>query len=189
MGATKSSTDEQIIALVLKGETDLFEEIVKRYQDKIFRFVYQKVLNYDDALELTQEVFLKVYNSLKKFDIKRKFSPWIYKIAQNESYNFIKKRAKNKINVIEDDVFATMAKTERDLLRDEYNKSEEDDIIRKAINKLPEKYRLVVYYFYLEEMSLKEVSEILEVSIGSIKTRLTRGRRMLKENLLTLGIT
>jgi RNA polymerase sigma-70 factor, ECF subfamily len=181
--------DEEILASVLEGNMDLFEEIVKRYQNKIFRFVYQKVLNYEDALELTQEAFLKAYNGLNKFDLKRRFSPWMYKIAQNETFNFIKKRSKEmRVALGEDDDFENMVKTEHDLVQTEYNKSEEDKRIREAINKLPEKYQLVIYYFYLEEMNLKEISDELGDSIGSIKTRLSRGRVMLKEILLDMGI-
>jgi len=189
MKKEKALTDEQIIALVIDGKVDRFEELVQRYQNKMFRFVYQKVLNSDDAMELTQEVFLKVFNSLKKFDIKRKFSPWIYKIALNETYNFIKKRSRGQLVHVEDEYVENMVKTENELLRDEYNRNEEDEVIRKTINELPEKYQGVIYYFYLEEMSLKEVSEILGIKVGSVKTRLTRGRRMLKEKLITHGIT
>ena len=100
-----------------------------------------------------------------------------------------KKRAKRKIHSIEDEAYANAIKTEKDLIEGGYDKQEEDVKIRVAINKLPDKYRRVVYFFYLEELSLKEVSEEMGISVGSVKTRLTRGRKMLKEELITLGIT
>lgn len=175
--------DEGLVALCLEGKREAFEELVKRYQRQIFSLAFRMTRNYEDAGDLTQEVFMHLFRVLNKFDGKRKFFPWMYRIATNVCYNALKKKPKDSYpldNVID----FTPRVPDRNSQPEDYSETREiQQVVHTAIADLPENYRVPIILKYLEDMSYKEIAEVMDLPITTIETRLYRGRIMLEERL------
>jgi RNA polymerase sigma-70 factor (ECF subfamily) len=136
--------------------------------------------NYHDAVDLTQEVFLHLYQVLDKFDGDRKFFPWMYRIATNVCYNALKKKPKEATsldNVIE---FVSDQDSQPE---DKYESKEIRETVHKAITELPENFRIPMVLRYLEDLSYKQISAAMDLPVSTIETRLYRGRIMLQKKL------
>lgn len=144
----------------------VFNLLVRKYQEKIYWHIRKMVIDHNDADDLTQETFLKVWQHLAEFQEKSQLYTWIYRIATNECLNFLR-RKKQKF-------FLPIANVSKELLKkletDPYVCGDEIAInLQKAILKLPEKQRLVFNMRYFDEMSYEEISEILDTSVGALK--------------------
>lgn len=178
----KVAEDNNLIRLVKSGHPEIYGEIVKRYEKKLFSYIYRLVGNREEAEDILQNVFIKAYRNIKTFDIERKFSSWIYRIAHNEAINFLKKRSKKKF-VSWEDVVASKDKME--------TKSDErspiDIWIRKesalevkgALEKLPEKYRKVLMLRYFSENSYEEIGKIIKSPVNTVGTLINRAKKKL----------
>ncbi len=152
-----------------------FDEIVELYKDRIFRMLYVKVGNMEDALDLTQDVFLKVYKALPKFRQESSIYTWIYRIALNTANSFLKKNGRFNTSSFEevgDSVRVNVAHEE-----------ELKTILRGKIEELPEHYRDVIILHYFEGFDYSEIAEILGINIGTVKSRLFRARQILSEKM------
>jgi RNA polymerase sigma-70 factor, ECF subfamily len=172
-------TDEQIVVKVRKHDKELYREIVVRYEDKLLRYI--KYLTQDEAvsLDILQDTFIKAYQNLNSFDINKKFSSWIYRIAHNEAVNKMKKRSHEIFNVdfeILGDIIPQTTSPDRD-----YEKEELVNNVRDCLQALPLKYREILTLFYLEDRSYEEISDILRISMGTVATRINRGKIRLKK--------
>lgn len=177
-------TDAQIIEKVRKGETNLFSELVLRYQNKIFAYIYKIVNQKEEAEDVVQETFIKVYKNINSFDADRKFSSWIYRISHNEAINHLKKYRKATVLSYDgSEYLLNSLKTERNLIKELIN-SEDYQVLKTALDKLPLKYKEVIILKYLEEKSYEEISQILEKPIATVGTLINRAKAQLK-NLLT----
>jgi len=180
--------DEELVERARHGNQEAFSEIVKRYQNKIYSYASRLVGNRDEAEDLTQEVFIKVYKNLYGFDIKRKFSSWIYRIAHNESVNHIKKRSYFKILSIEQNDFLknTMSSTEN--LIEEIIQKESSEKIRKLLDKISFKYKEVLVLRYFEEKSYEEMSDILRIPTNTVGTLINRAKGQLEQIVKKEGL-
>jgi RNA polymerase sigma-70 factor (ECF subfamily) len=181
-------SDEKLVEIIREKNQELFEQIVARYQNKIYSYISRLIGNREEAEDLTQEVFVKVFKNLYGFDIKRKFSSWIYRIAHNEAVNYIKKKSYFKILSIEQNEFLqnTMSTTEN--LVENIIKKENAKKIRELLGKLSFKYKEVLVLRYLEEKSYDEISDILRMPVNTVGTLINRAKGQLekivkKENL------
>ncbi|GAA4439181.1 RNA polymerase sigma factor [Ravibacter arvi] len=161
-------TDQELLTLFRAegGKTKAFNEMVKRYHQKVYWMVRKMVIDHDDSNDVTQEVFIKAWNGIDSFRGESQLYTWLYRIASNESINFLNKK-KRKLQVPLEDV-------EREL----EDKLESDPLIggdeiqlklQKALLKLPEKQRLVFNLKYFEELPYDEISEITGTSVGALK--------------------
>ena len=143
-----------------------FDALMRIYGEQIYWQIRKMVVNHDDASDLLQNTFLKAWNNLDHFRGDAKLSTWLYKIAINESINFLnKERAKNNISTDDDDSFLLNS-----IEADEYFDGDELKIeLHKAIASLPEKQRLVFNMRYFQEMKYEQISEILGTSVGALK--------------------
>ena len=143
-----------------------FDALTRTYGEQIYWQIRKMVVNHDDASDLLQNTFLKAWNNLDHFRGDAKLSTWLYKIAINESINFLnKERAKNNISTDDDDSFLLNS-----IEADEYFDGDELKIeLQKAIASLPEKQRLVFNMRYFQEMKYEQISEILGTSVGALK--------------------
>lgn len=143
-----------------------FGALMRTYGEQIYWQIRKMVVNHDDASDLLQNTFLKAWNNLDHFRGDAKLSTWLYKIAINESINFLnKERAKNNISTDDDDSFLLNS-----IEADEYFDGDELKIeLQKAIASLPEKQRLVFNMRYFQEMKYEQISEILGTSVGALK--------------------
>ena len=175
-------SDEQLVALVLDGQKPAFEILIERYQKQIFALAYRLGGDYDEARDMAQEAFLRIYQELPRFDISRRFFPWMYRVAHNTCINLLHKRPReitplDQILELPDD---------RDPSIDpdgSYEKLELNQAINSALQALPEQYRLPLVLKYLEGLGYQQISEQLELPVSTIETRLFRARGMLKKAL------
>ena len=176
------STDEILAARAQEGDLHAFGELVGRYTDKIRRYGMRYFGDADDREDHVQKVFIKAYTNLQSFDTKRRFSPWIYRIAHNEFVNVIKRRSRYKIQSLFDfdlDVLLPQGKFQESV-EDTYSKQELRESLEASMDELDRKYKdpLVLYYF--EELSYEEIANILEIPKSTVGVRLRRGRDKLK---------
>jgi len=177
-------SDESLTLSVLNGDLTAFEELVNRYKKPVFSIVYRMVGQYQEAEDITQEVFVNVYQKLYQFDRNKKFAPWIYRIATNASISALR-RKKNVINLDFDEAYGksyedynTASSSDPQLLCE---RQELRQFINEAINKLPESYRAVIILRYQMDLSNQEIAEIMEVSKENIEVRIHRARKALRQ--------
>ena len=151
-----------------------FDEIVELYKDRIFKMLFMKVGNMEDAMDLTQDVFFKVYKALASFRNESSIYTWIYKIALNTANTFLRKNGRLNQNYIED-VGENTLKTG--------NQEELKTILKTKIEELPQHYRDVIILHYFEGFDYNEIAEILDINVGTVKSRLFRARQMLSEKM------
>jgi RNA polymerase sigma-70 factor (ECF subfamily) len=174
-------TDEHIAARVQKGESELFGELIERYQGKLMRYARKFLFHEEDAADTVQDIFIKAYENIRSFDTSRRFSPWIYRIAHNEFVNALKKKqASRTVFAFDIDTLfphlaasdtADSATLERDLR----------ESLEKHLETLDPKYREPLVLYYLESMDYKEISDILRIPVSTVGVRLARARAMLQK--------
>lgn len=161
-------TDQELLAIFREGgsKTRAFNEMVKKYQQKVYWMVRKMVIDHDDSNDVTQEVFIKAWNGIDSFRGESQLYTWLYRIASNEAINFLNKK-KRRLQVSLEDM-------EREL----EDKLESDPLVggdeiqlklQKALLKLPEKQKLVFNLKYFEELPYEEISEITGTSVGALK--------------------
>ncbi|WP_425446305.1 RNA polymerase sigma factor [Dethiothermospora halolimnae] len=171
--------DKEIVNRCLDGDGDVFKELVTRHKKKIYNIAYKFTFNKEDALDITQEIFIKAYNSLEKYNPKYKFSSWILKMTTNYCLDIKKKKRVNTVELntkLKNDKTTTSAE-------DVFIHKENKKIIKDAINNLSKEYRVLIILYHNENLSYKEISETLNLPLTKVKNRLYRARNMLKENL------
>lgn len=173
---------DQIISNSIRDKNfeEAFKLIVKEYHQKVYWQIRRMVLIHEDADDVTQNVFIKIYQNLDSFKNESKFSTWIFRITYNETINFIHKNAKEN-NVSFEDYSMNVA---NDLSSDEYFTGDEiQQKLQKAIATLPEKQRLVFMMKYYEELKYEQISEILGTSVGALKASYHHAVTKIKESL------
>ncbi len=181
MEKMENKTDEDLVRLVLENKTDAFGVLANRYEKKLLRYGKRFLYNYENIEDVIQNVFIKAYINIKGFDLSKKFSPWIYRIAHNEFINIIKREKKEAFLFFDADIIFSFAGKD-DLLKD-IERREEKKEIEKYLNKLKAKYREIIVLYYFEEKDYQEISDILEIPISTVGTRLKRGRNEIKKLL------
>lgn len=172
-------SDEEIVKIAREKDKDLYAEIIKRYKAKLSHYLQKFTRNRDELDDILQVVFLKAYKNLYGFNIDKRFSPWIYRIAHNEALNQIKKN-KNQINLdsveykILDEEAHIFLKLDKDFVKKSVN---------NALSKLSNKYRDPIILFYLEGNSYEEISDILRINKNTVGVLIMRGKEKLKEYL------
>lgn len=176
--------EKELIKRILKGETDEFSYFIKEYQNEIFNLCFSIVKNRDDALDLTQEAFLLAFKNLKNFKGRSAFSTWIYRIAYNLSINFVKKRGEI-LNIIDRDEEEAEFQIEdtKSSIWEEIEKEERIRLINEGLNRLETFDRLIIELREVNNLSYEELSQILSLPIGTIKSRLFRAREKLKREI------
>jgi len=183
-------SDEQLITNYLKGDEQSLESLIKRYLRLIYGFVYRHVGNTQEAEDITQEVFLKVWRNLKKFDKQKSFKSWVFTIAKNSSLDSIKKKKPILFSEFENtngkNTFVDNLK-DLSLLPDKIvEMANAKDVINLAMKKLSVKYRLVLSLYYDDLLNFREIAEMLGEPLNTIKSRHRRGLIFLKKIFIEL---
>ena len=170
------------------GDNGAFEELVRKHERLVGTCVYSIVGNSEDVLDVSQEVFLKVYRSLKSFNGDSEFSTWLYRIAKNTALDFVRKRKTASVSldssgeegegfdVPDESISASPEKTAL--------KNEKHEILYKAIDALSDEHREIIILRDLNDYSYEEISDILKIEVGTVKSRLHRAREHLRKILL-----
>lgn len=187
--------DEELVEMAQNGDRNAFTLLVKRYQDRIYNLIYRYIGNAEDAIDLTQETFIKAFVKLGEFKGNSKFYTWLYRIAVNACIDF---RRRQRISIVHwDDMrpneFDRLDMDEPansiDVVGEDSNpeahmlKSELRQIVREAINTLPEHLRIVLILREYEDLSYEEIASIIGCRVGTVKSRLFQAREMLKRKL------
>jgi len=160
---------------------ELIDELMRTYGQEIQQLVYAYVHNETIAEDLTQEIFVKCYKSLGSFKGKSSIKTWLWRIAINHSKDYLKSWYNQRVKV-EDD-FSYIVEEQRDSIEQKIIQEDDDAELAYAVMQLPIKYREVIYLYYYEECSIKEIAKVLDVNQNTIKTRLRKGKTLLKKML------
>jgi RNA polymerase sigma factor (sigma-70 family) len=171
------------------GDLESYDELVKRYQERIYATIYHMTSNHEDANDLAQEAFIKAFHALKSFKGGSSFYTWVYRIAVNKTINFLKQR-KNKAQMSLDDLDFN-AEHDPDLValisdktpRREVNLAELQEKLNGAMQKLSEPHRLVVTLHDVQGLSHEEIAKIMDCNIGTVRSRLFYARQQLQAYL------
>ncbi len=169
-------TDQELIDLVLNGDTNAFGELVDRYQNYVFTIAIRIIMVREEAEEVAQDSFIKAFDSLASFRGESKFSTWLYRIVYHKSLDRLKKNSRSKtFEIIEDITEDKLVEIENGL---EFMLSKErTERIRECIAKLPADDAAIITLFYFEEQSVKEISQITDLTEDNIKIKLYRSRK------------
>lgn len=183
-------TDEELVAAYLKGNKQAFDEIVRRYEDRLYRLSFRMLGNHHDALDAVQEVLLKLMAALPKFQGRSRFGTWLYRLAANTCLDIRRKRGRTSAESLE----ATLEHSPSASLAilddrptdnpDEYVEQQyRENLVRAALEQLPESQRKLLVLRDLEDLSNSQVADILGIEVGALKARLHRARQALKRAL------
>lgn len=185
-------TDGELLEKAIGGKEDGFEELVRRYQRPIISYVYRMVGNYDAALDVTQEVFIKVYNSMTRYSSEYKFSTWLYKISHNAAIDYLRRQS-NHMQSLETEnangTFQIQVESKRPSPEVERQRSEWREEIASVVKCLPTGYRELIVLRHTKDLSYDEIAEITDLPLGTVKNRLFRAREMMREMFVERGIT
>ncbi len=184
--------DCDLVANAVEGVEGSFEELVRRYQRPISAYVYRMVGDYESALDLTQEIFIKVYNSLRRYRSEFKFSTWIYKIAHNSAVDHLRRCATREQSLIAgggDDEFELPIDSGRLTPEQESERQERCVEIESVVRTLPSNYRELVILRHSQDLTYEEIVDVTGLPLGTVKNRLFRAREMMRQQFLEKGIT
>lgn len=172
--------DFSLIKRFIDGEEAVFAELVKRHKDKVRNIIYLTLTNSDLVDDIAQEVFITVYKNLKNFRFESQFTTWIYRITINKCKDYLRKKNIRKIFLPIND------EEEQPVFETVNEDSDIKQIVRNAIAALPDKLRIPIVLKDLEGFSYQEIAESMECEIGTVKSRIFRGREALKKMLQPL---
>ncbi len=175
---------------MINGREDGFEELVRRYQKPITGYVFRIVGDYDLSLDVTQEVFIKVYNSLHRYSSEFKFSTWLYRIAHNAAIDHLRRNAINPQSLETENADGTYQ-----IQIESPNRSPEQDReisewrteIGQVIKLLPDAYKQLILLRHASDLSYDEIAEVTGLPLGTVKNRLFRAREMMRQIMIERG--
>ena len=169
--------DRLIIAQVVSGQKELFRLLVKRHEQAVYGMGMSFFRNAEDAMDFTQDVFLKTFRNLSRFEGRARFSTWLYKIAYNTAINNIT-RKKDYLSLAEEDSIPDNDTPERSLLRNLAREA-----VREAVTELPERFRVCVDLFFFYDRSYQEIEAITGYPVNTVKSHVFRAKKILREKL------
>ncbi|MGH9820009.1 MAG: RNA polymerase sigma factor [Pyrinomonadaceae bacterium] len=183
-------TDVELIAKAIRGREDSFEELVRRYQRPITNYVYRILNNYDASLDVTQEVFIKVYNSLRKYSSEYKFSTWLYRIAHNAAIDHVRRNSMVQQSLETenlDGAYQLQLESPNPTPEQDREISEWRTEIDAVVKCLPTAYRDLILLRHSRDLSYDEIAGITGLPLGTVKNRLFRAREMMREIFVERG--
>ena len=183
-------TDEALVRSILSGDRERFELLVERYQTRLVNYLYRMVRNLDEAHDLTQEVFIRVYQALDRYDSQYRFSTWLFRVAQNAAIDVIRKRRIQLVPLTRRTDDGSDATVDLELpdgkpsVLDNLQGRELEGSIRSAIDNLPWEYRELILLRHYGELAYEEIAEVKAMPLGTVKNKLFRARQLLKQVLL-----
>ena len=182
-----SLTDEELILAFQDGDRDAFNHIVERYKDKLTNFLYRFTYDIDAAQDLAQDTLLKVYLNKDSYKEIAKFSTWVYTIASNLAKTELRKIKRRKTYTISDlstdDREFVLHRSDEESFEDEEDTLVSGKILQKCLNILDDEFKNIIILRDIQELSYDEISKILKIPLGTVKSRINRGRFKLKDLL------
>jgi RNA polymerase sigma factor (sigma-70 family) len=184
--APEAIAEQELVRRARRGDLEAYDDLVRRYQERIYATIYHMTANHEDANDLAQDTFIKAYHALKSFKGGSSFYTWVYRIAVNKTINFLKQR-KNRSHMSLNDLDFN-AEHDPDLValvsdktpRREANLNELQEKLNEALLKLSEPHRLVVTLHDVQGLAHEEIAEIMDCNIGTVRSRLFYARQQLQ---------
>ena len=186
--------EEQLVGRARSGDIEAFEALVAEYDGRIYNMAYRMLGNPEDARDVTQDAFLKAYSSIGGFRGDASFSTWLYRIAKNVCLDVLRRRSRRTVFSLDDPMETEEGELDRQLAgelpdpEDALLDSEVRDAVKDAILRLPPHHRSIIVLRDIEDLSYEEIAEILEIGLGTVKSRLYRARSALSANLASLEL-
>ena len=188
MAKREQLDDRTLVVRILGGESELFTDLVSRYEKRVINYVYRITHRYEDAHDLAQDIFVKVYLALDRYDPKYQFSTWLFRIAQNSAIDALRKKSVSEVPLArpteeepggKDREFADVGVSPyRDLKNKQLAAA-----IDTAVAKLPADYRELIQLRHFAELSYEEIASMKKLPLGTVKNKLFRARNLLKDAL------
>lgn len=179
-----TAPDGDLVRRCLTGDEEAFRLLVQRHERPVYYLIWRMVSNPEDARDLTQETFVKVFRALDQFDLERPFSFWINKIASNVTIDFIRKRKLRTVSIHPDpqepDRRPLDLPDDGPLPDERFRLVRQREGLEKLVERLPEHYRVVVHLRHTQQRSYEEIAEMLELPLGTVKARLHRAHNQLR---------
>ena len=182
MSAINHLEEDECIARAQRGDVAAFSELVARYQDRIYRFLVRLTRSQDDALELTQETFLSAYQALARWRPDARFTTWLFRIARNHAFDWLRRRKQVEFVALGDEQdlgFADPAPTPDKALESVQRLRG----LERALGRLSTEHREILLLREIEEMSYDDIADVLDISLGTVKSRIARARAGLLEKM------
>jgi len=180
--------DTQVIEKCLEGDLGYYNEIVNRYENMVFNLAFRVMKNRKDAEDVAQEVFINAFNHLSSYNSKYKLSTWLLKITKNQA--LYRLRGMKNLPKASEDLELLTAHQDREVPHSagmnpeaEAQRSEFKEIVTEILNSLPDKYRLTLTLRHMFERSYQDIADILDMNLGTVKTNIHLGRKLLRERL------
>lgn len=184
-------SDADLVSTAIRGGEASFEELVRRYQRPIVSYVYRMLNDYDASLDVTQEVFIKIYNSLERYSCDYKFSTWLYRIAHNAAIDHLRRNSVNAQSIETengDGAYQLQIESLNPTPEQDRERSEWRAEIETVVRQLPPAYRDLILLRHSRDMSYDEIAEVTGLPLGTVKNRLFRAREMMRGLLIERGI-
>jgi len=178
-------TDFEVVQDCLAGNKDAFEEIVARYKNLVYSIILRMTNDREEANDLAQEVFLKIYKNLKSYSPEFKFSTWTMRITSNHVIDFRRKQKQETVSL--ETTEATLVADAKDSPETALLRKEEAERIQRLLDELPNMYKIPLEMYHKADMSYQEISDALNEPISKIKNRIFRGRKIIKTRYLEEG--
>ena len=186
------NSDQQLVKRTLLGDTQAFEELVRIYQNKVYTLAYRYMGNEDDANDMSQEAFIKAFRSLRSYKGDASFGTWIYRITTNVCLDELRRRKRRVVPLSLDEPLATLDGTEvereipdRSLAADTmYERKEFSRNIQLLLDEMKPEHKTVIVLRDIMELSYEEIAVVLDCSIGTVKSRISRARNILQKKLI-----
>jgi RNA polymerase sigma-70 factor (ECF subfamily) len=175
-------SDKDLVKQVLSGKRKAFETLVERYQKTVFNVAYRSTKDFDDSQDITQTVFIKAFENLPNFNPTYRFFSWLYRIAVNESINYINQR--KQLKSLDENIGDENAGPDQ-----KYHEEELTNEVQSALMEIDMNYRIVIILKHFQYCSYKEIGYILDIPEKTVKSRLYSARQMLRDVLQKKGVT
>ncbi|MEP6944589.1 MAG: sigma-70 family RNA polymerase sigma factor [Acidobacteriota bacterium] len=185
-------TDGELIDTAVSGRSESFEELVRRYQRPITGYVYRMLGDHESALDVTQEVFIKVYNSLSKYSSEYKFSTWLYRIAHNAAIDHMRRNSISAMSIeVEnpDGSYQIQIESGRPSPEQDHERREWRTEIDAVVKCLPPTYRDLILLRHARDLSYDEIADVTGLPLGTVKNRLFRAREMMRQIFIERGFS
>lgn len=184
-----SNNEIELLRKAQDGDVESFEQLIKEHQQFIYNIALKYMKDPDDAKDIAQEALIKIYKSIENFKMNSKFSTWIYTIVVNTCKDELRSQKKDFVSMNDSDENNELINNIEDDAYEPLHTYERKELIKKvraSIDQLPTKYKEIVTLCDLGQMSYKEISEILDIPLGTVRSRIARGRKLLKSILIKM---
>jgi RNA polymerase sigma-70 factor (ECF subfamily) len=184
--------DQVLIKKILEGKKSSFEELMKKYNKKIFGFIYRMVRDDEVAIELTQDFFIKIYNVLAKYNFEYKFSTWAYRICYNLVIDYVRKNQAYIDSLDSDKITPRQMMDSENYIREDgferLAKEEMKEYTWKVVDSIPLKYRELILLRYLQGLKYDEIAKITQLPVGTVKNRIFKAKEILRMEIEKDGV-